>query len=112
MSTNQVGIMGMVETNINWNTTRNKKALKLLRTQNRHCVFINTTSDEPSTSFHKPGGVSLAIFGNAVGTIDRKQIDDKGLGLWVYSILNAKHHRKIVIIAAYRLCQNSLPRGH
>ena len=112
MSENQIEIMGLAETNIYCNPSINKKAQKLLRTQYRHCVLINSTSDELSTYFHKPGGVSLAIAGNAVGTISRKNIDDKGLSRWVYTILNAKHNRKIVIIAAYRVCQNSLPRGH
>ena len=104
--------MGLAETNINWNPTRNKQALKLLRTQFKHSILLNATSDEPSTSFHKPGGASLAILGNLIGTISQKYIDDTGLGRWVYTILNAKHHRKIVIITAYRLCHNSLPRGH
>lgn len=41
-----------------------------------------------------------------------KKINEKGLGRWYCCILNAKHHRKIGIITAYRLCQNSLPCGH
>ena len=32
MTNNQVDIMGLVETNINWNLNRNKRALTLLRT--------------------------------------------------------------------------------
>ena len=84
----------------------------MLRTQYKHSILLNATSDETSTSFHKPGGASLAILGNAVGTISQKYIDETGLGRWVYTILNAKNHRKIVVITAYRLCYNSLPRGH
>ena len=112
MSVNQVDIMGLAETNINWNPSRNKRALTLLRTQYKHSILLNATSDEPSISFHKPGGASLAILGNAVGTISQKYIDETGLGRWVYTILNAQNHRKIVVITAYRLCHNSLPRGH
>ena len=69
MSVNQVDIMGLAETNINWNQARNKRALMLLRTQYKHSILLNATSDETSISFHKPGGASLAILGNAVGTI-------------------------------------------
>ena len=80
MSVNQVDIMGLAETNINWNQARNKRALTLLRTQYKHSILLNATSDETSTSFHKPGGASLAILSNAVGTISQKYIDETGLG--------------------------------
>ena len=112
MTEQQVDILGLAETNINWNPIRTKKALKVLRTQFKHSLLLNATSDEISPSLHKPGGASLAIVGNIVGTISKKYIDDTGLGRWVYTVLNAKHHRKIVIITAYRLCHNSLPKGH
>ena len=100
MSHHNVDIMGLAETNINWNITRNNKATKLLRKNNQHSVLINTTSDELSSSLHKPGGASIALTGNVVGAIDSKHIDDKGLGRWVFCVLNAKHNRKIVIITA------------
>ena len=112
ISANQVDILGLVETNINWNPARNKQALNVLRTQHKHSILLNATSDEISKSFHKPGGASLAILGNAISTISEKHTDETGLGRWVYTILTGKNHRKIVIITAYRLCQNSLPRGY
>ena len=71
MSEQQIDILGLAETNINWNPTRNKQALRLLRTQFKHSILLNATSDEISPSFHKPGGASLAIVGNIVGTISK-----------------------------------------
>ena len=112
MSTNQVYIMGLVETNINWNHHRNKRALTLLRKTFKQSILLNATSDEPSPAFHKQGGSTLALLGNVVGTISNKTIDTTGLGRWAYTVLNAKNHRKIVVITAYRFCHNSLPRGH
>ena len=45
MSEHQVDIMGLAETNINWNPTRKKQALRLVRTQFKHSILLNATSD-------------------------------------------------------------------
>ena len=90
MSKNQVDIMGLVETNINWNHHQNKRALTLLRKTFKQSILLNVTSNEPSPAFHKQGGSTLALLGNVVGTISNKTIDTTWLGRWAYTVLMPK----------------------
>lgn len=108
---NEVDVAGLVETNINWTPIRSRQANILLRKQFGNGTMINATSDEPSSSVYKQGGTSLLLTGNIIGAIDHGGTDQRGLGRWSYCIIHGRNNIKVVIITAYRICQDTLTTG-
>ena len=112
LRTHQVDIIGFAETNVNWNPILARRAQAVVRKQFGSGVMINTTSDDPVKSAYKQGGTSQILLGNTIGAIQSNHTDERGLGRWVYTIINGKNNKKLVIVTAYRVCKDSMLKGH
>ena len=108
---NEVDVAGLVETNINWTLLCSSQASALIRKQFGNGTMFNAASDEPTLSTYKQGGASLLLTGNIIGAIDHGSSDQRGLGRWSYCIIHGRNNIKVVIITAYRICQDTLTTG-
>ena len=107
----KVDIAGLVETNINWNPIRELTAKSILRKVYWNGQMINASSDDPIPSAYKQGGSSMLVLNKPIGSIATTGIDHRGLGRWSYVILNGRNNVNIVIITAYRVCQDTGTNG-
>ena len=108
LHTNEIDIAGFTETNINWNHQRTQYVRTLLRQRNRNSLLITSSSDEQTKQSYQPGGTSMILQNNVLGTIDKHDSDKRGLGRWTYCIIQGKNNKKVAFITAYRVSQNSV----
>ena len=98
-----IDVLGMAETNINWNQDRRTQLLSLLQ-----MVFGNgqiaTSSSQSGTDGYQPGGTALVAHGCSAGRISCRRGDR--MGRYSYMALRGKDGCGVLVISAYRVCQS------
>ena len=106
-NTNNVSIMGLSETNTEWNNYRLTSRLKAkLRKHSNHGHMTHSTSSIKVSSYYKPGGTATIALNKWSGRITNCITDTSGQGRWSGFILRAR--KPIVVITAYRVPQSSI----
>ena len=110
-----VSIMGMAETNTNWDTTNARQICRKNWSKTFTGLAMEATCSSrgqtPGKIYH-PGGAALLVTGTWTGRISMKGSDPKGLGRWSYMTLQGKRGTSITIISAYQVNKDSICRNH
>lgn len=102
-----VSILGLAETNTEWNNNRLTSRLKgRLRKQSNHLNMTTSTSAIKVQSYYKPGGTATIALNNWAGRVIEPIQDKSGQGRW--SGFKIRAHRPIIVITAYRVPQTSI----
>ena len=95
-----VNIIGMAETNINWNYNNIQAAQSNLKKIYKKSAIATSSSIDPSQSDYLPGGTATVIVNNLVGNI-QDVIKDTELGRWSGYRIKCKNKRILYIITCY-----------
>ena len=71
--------------------------------------LVTSNSPERTTTAYQPGGTTTLVVNKWVSHICGSGQD--ALGRWSYITLKGKQERKVTIISAYRVCENSLDQA-
>ncbi len=96
-------IFAAQETNINWNPTTINTIYTQGKQQASHLFLQTSTSTETSDNWHKPGGTLLVALGKWTSRITTRG-NDPILGRWSFMELVGKHNKRLIVISAYRVC--------
>ena len=106
MVENDVDVMGLAETNVNWGKVRNKDTLWDRTKQwfsNRRIGVAYNTHQKLSTNF-QPGGTATLATNDIAHRFKRSGFDESGLGRWSWVQITGKKGTAILIIS-YRVSQ-------
>jgi hypothetical protein len=99
----QFDIMGMAETNVNWNNVPEED--KLYNRSRHWCESCNLVLAHNGYSVdrrpHQFGGVAMWSLGKAVRHIVKKGLDSSGQGRWVWIQYKGRLNTTIRVITAY-----------
>lgn len=100
----KVDIIGFSETNVEWNQRLfQRRFLLFLQKYDSQVKLSTTTSSLRFDSLYKPGGTCTIANGNTNGFICETIQDYTGLGRWSGFVLQRRHHKKLLIMTAYRV---------
>ena len=108
-----IEVMGVSELNRNWLKIPAQESNKN-RTQHWWATSKTKTAwlrDAEWPSTHQQGGVSITVQGKLVPFSQNSGEDKAGLGRWVWTTLEGRSDRKLVIIQIYRPCKNENDAG-
>eukprot|EP00957_Ditylum_brightwellii_P101223 7713766-Ditylum_brightwellii.AAC.1 len=106
----QVAAACFQETNRNWKQVEVYNAIKKVFSKAwRKNKLITSNSPEQTPTAYHPGGTASVVFDKWVSQVCNSGSDT--LGQWSYTTLNRKQGRKVTIISAYRVCDNSLDQA-
>eukprot|EP00978_Attheya_sp_CCMP212_P046629 scaffold402491_cov27-Attheya_sp.AAC.1 len=111
MQKRQVDVFGFAETNIAWNPKLTNQVYQHGRGRFEHFKQVNSSSNDPATGFRQPGGTFMATTGKFVGRVSQTDTDTYGLGRWSYTFLSGMEGKKMYIVTAYRVSQESNSKG-
>jgi hypothetical protein len=85
----QIGVWGWVEINVNWLLVKQRDKLEYRRKEwfeNTAVITANnkTIKDYMKLKRHQWGGTALVARGKLVHNIDKKGVDETGLGRWCW----------------------------
>eukprot|EP00978_Attheya_sp_CCMP212_P043824 scaffold292961_cov59-Attheya_sp.AAC.3 len=72
---------------------------------------VNSSSDDPATRFRQPGETFMATTEKFVGRVSQTDTYTYGLGRWCYTCLSGMEGKKMYIVTAYRVSQESNSTG-
>ena len=107
----EASILCINETHADKMNVKNNKVLETSRRRSfnhkegEYCSVVTSSSMAPITGYTKPGGSMMGIIGPLVSRVRRK-IDDK-YGRWCGYVLLGKDNRKILVITAYNVPQET-----
>ena len=79
---------------------------ELLQSQDKFCkISYSTMQREIFPTIKKPGGTLAGIMGRWSSMFDTRGSDKQGRWSWI--LLNGKGSKKILLVSAYRVCQDS-----
>jgi len=91
------------ETNVHWN----EDTLYHLQAQCRKAApqtqIATSTSAEDASEWHKPGGTITMALNNWTNRVIKKG-SDSTLGRWSFIELVGKHDKRLIVVSAYRVC--------
>ncbi len=91
------------ETNINWNPTTLSLITAQCRQASKQVLLSTASSTTQAKEWHQPGGTLLMTLNKWTSrVIDRGM--DKPLGRWSFVELVGQQEKKIVVVSAYRVC--------
>jgi hypothetical protein len=106
-----VDILGMAETNLNWNDREIKNGCT-----RRLREFLGDIKVQASASLvtfgtaYQPGGTAMIIRGRWLGRVIKSNQDPHNMGRWSCTLLLGKQGRKFAIVTAYQVCQQTIAR--
>jgi hypothetical protein len=107
LSTNNVGIASLVETNTTW-TYQNAKDAEQNARQSTESVMLTTCSSmEKKITDYQPGGTACLLINNWTGYNIERITDETGLGRWSGYKLRAKNKSIMIVLSAYRPTRSS-----
>eukprot|EP00978_Attheya_sp_CCMP212_P041152 scaffold232309_cov46-Attheya_sp.AAC.1 len=107
----KVDIFGFAETNVAWTSKLANQLYQHGRGRFEHFKQVTSSSDDPATGFRQPGGTYMATTGKFVGRVSQTDTDTYGLGWWSYTCLSGRNNKKLYIVTAYRVLQDSNSSG-
>eukprot|EP00957_Ditylum_brightwellii_P135273 10314517-Ditylum_brightwellii.AAC.1 len=107
-----VNIFGLVKTNLAWSPNSEHTAKYYSRKVFQQYTLITCTSDDPTSTIQKPGGVCMGTAGSNIGRILETAKDPTGLGRWTPMLFTGEDGIQIRIVVAYRVSQKSLGENH
>ena len=113
-STLEPSIIGITETNLDWNQHHKatKPFLQSVKstwpTNNTITACADETQQSPTA--YQPGGCAQLALNNIVPRHQHKGKDHTGMGRWTVQHFKGTNHRGLVVYTVYRVSQNS-PNG-
>jgi hypothetical protein len=109
MLAHDVDIFGLSETGVDWKQgyPRNR-CNQILRDFWPHSGLIGSTSDIPSQAGVQHGGTCTVVTDKWTGRIESSGSDSHGLGRWSHVRLNGKNGRRVTIVTAHQVCNQSV----
>jgi hypothetical protein len=107
LSTNNVGIASLVETNTTWTYQNAKDAEQNARQSTESAMLITFSSMEKKLTDYQPGGTACLLINNWTGYNIERITDDTGLGRWSGYKLRAKNKSIMIVLSAYRPTRSS-----
>jgi hypothetical protein len=101
ISTLQIDICGIAETNIAWTEPTRKHAEITLRKHARQANMNTCSSIEVGCNEYQPGGAVSCVTGRWTGRILERLSDTSGLGPWTGHVLAGKNKQHVAVITAY-----------
>jgi hypothetical protein len=104
---NNVDILGMVETKVDW--TKEKTTAPLKTNLRKHLLQVQLSTSSSDVTFDtpfQPGGTATLVRGEWSGRT-RAHCDPSGMGRWSEVEIMGKDNTSVRIITAYRVCTNS-----
>jgi hypothetical protein len=103
------GAICLPEANMNWGHRSSHKLLSsILHKTWKHSNYSVSYTKEEFDSITQPGGTINIITDNWTSLVIEKGNDPFGLGCWSYIVLRGAANKRIMIITAYRVCQQSV----
>ncbi|MFN9981286.1 MAG: hypothetical protein ACK53Y_15280, partial [bacterium] len=94
---------------MNWGNPKVQgKFYGVLRKIWRHTKTSKSYTKEGFTSESQPGGTVTMVCNNWTSRVIEEGVDPFGLGRWSYIVLRGKGSIKILLITAYRVCQQTM----
>jgi hypothetical protein len=104
-----VGALCMAESNLNWGNPKVQgKFHGMLQKIWRHTKTSKSYTKDGFTSENQPGGTVTMVCNNWTSRVIEEGVDPFGLGHWWYIVLRGKGSIKILLITAYRVCQQTV----
>jgi hypothetical protein len=99
------GILGLAETNVNWNNPKVLGALhRSVRKIWRQSSVAKSSTNDNFQSETQPGGTLTMACGHWTSRVIERGVDPFRLGRWSFIVLRGKRGIKILFITAYRVC--------
>jgi len=104
-----VGALCVAESNLNWGNPKVQgKFHGMLQKIWRHTKTSKSYTKDGFTSENQPGGTVTMVCNNWTSRVIEEGVDPFGLGHWWYIVLRGKGSIKILLITAYRVCQQTV----
>jgi hypothetical protein len=109
-----IDIMGIVETNRDWQTPNTKhQVTSILRRYWKKTLFAFSSSDhryqknQHDPSEYQPGGTCTFVNNSWAARTSPSQ-DPSGMGRWSQLSVSGRDNRKVTIFTVYRVCQSNI----
>jgi hypothetical protein len=109
LSSWDVGIASLVETNTNWNQTNKSAAQAMAQSITTQTKLSYSGSTESTETDFQPGGTASVALGKWTGRITGRIVDSTGLGRWSGFKLQGKGQKSLIVLSAYRPTQSNDP---
>ena len=108
-----IGILGLPETNYNWNDPQRASQVYQRIRKEWNPISPNQASNKhrSPTSHHIQGGCATIVHGKWASYVREKSTDDSGLGRWATTTLQGKDNVHVSIITAYCPPKNNKNAG-
>ena len=105
----EIDIVCLAETNTNWKHQSSKIYFQATKKRHwKHSHSITSETDIEWSDIYKPNGTVIITLPPFSPSITTSGSDPTGLGRWSYITISGRNNIKLIIISAYRVCQNSI----
>jgi hypothetical protein len=102
----------LVETNIDWTheDVRQHVSKPIRSCWSRAALITANNQHKKFETAYQPGGVGMIVSEEWSGRIEKKTVDERGLGRWATCTFRGKGGRKLTIITAYQVVKDSITK--